>query len=110
MAKCGETAGFLIAAPCKNQSMGKCHRCKKPICDKHTRRYSAESQIMCITCYRKSGARYTEDDDDPYLYGGYYYSDYYERSHYREEWGGSEAFAGDNNFDDGDWEGDFDGS
>ena len=109
MSKCDETAGFLIAAPCKRQAVAKCDQCKKGVCEKHQRKGAMGQKIYCITCYRKSGAKYTEENDDPYLDSGYYYNDYYESSYYQDDWEGSEVILADG-YDDGEWEGDFDGS
>ncbi len=107
--QCQETAGFLISAPCKRKATSKCKRCGKPICDVHGRDLNVRAGKSCISCYRKSGAKYDSDSDDPYLFSGYYYHDYYTYSSYDSDWSDSGgAFV--NNDDDGDWESDFDGS
>ena len=105
MAKCAETAGFLISAPCKQPADGKCQSCRKPVCRRHQRKSAAGDKTFCITCYRRSSDGYG-DTDDPYLYSGIIYTDYYEHSYYRDDWEGSEVFMAD----DTDWEADFDGS
>ena len=111
MSKCAETAGFLISAPCRHQATGKCMSCGKPICERHQRKVAAPGVApKCITCYRKSEARFTEDHDDPYLYTGSLYPDYYQSTHYREDWAGAEAVLLAQEYDSERWEGDFEGS
>lgn len=122
MAKCEEVAGFLISAPCKRQAVHRCQTCNKGICANHGRSVGGSSdptdaRLNCITCHRKSGAKYTQDNDDPYLYSGFFYDDYYDRSYdndwseNRESFDNSNQTEFDDDFgDDGDFENDFDGS
>ena len=105
MAKCAETAGFLISAPCKQIADQKCQACRKPICRRHQRKSAAGQKVLCITCFRKSSDGYG-DTDDPYLYSGIIYTDYNEHSYYQDDWEGSDVFQDD----DTNWEADFDGS
>ena len=129
MAKCEEVAGFLISAPCKRQAQTRCKSCNKGICINHGRPANGSTAAVdpnnpnavplnCISCHRKSGASYTEDNDDPYLYSGFYYNDYYDRSYSNDSWSdnrgafdNSNQMDGNDDFgDDGDFENDFDGS
>lgn len=114
MAKCEETAGFLVSAPCNHKASGKCQSCGKPICPTHSRDATPRAGVNCIACHRRLGAKYEDETDDPYLYSGYLYQGYY--SHHAADdaaatWiAGREAFEEDGQDEDLEWEGDFDGS
>ncbi len=78
MSKCQETAGFLISAACGGSASQRCHRCKKPICERHSRiDPDGGGNWNCIECHRKSGASYGQSNDDPYLYSGSHHPEYY---------------------------------
>ena len=112
MSKCQETAGFLIAAPCTHKASTQCQSCGKPICEIHSRESAVRAGRCCIACHRKSGAKYEERSDDPYLYAGFFYHDYYSTYDSDSQNWDNDRGAFDNNEDDpsDDWESDFDGS
>jgi hypothetical protein len=83
------------------------------VCPKHSRDAAVREGKCCITCHRKFGAKYEEESDDPYLFSGFYYSNYYSTYSYGDQdWSeGRAAFDSDSPDTEGqDWENDFDGS
>lgn len=124
MAKCQETAGFLISAPCKDSSYYRCARCGKPICERHARQSATTDGKVCIACFRKDSPGLTQANDDPYLYSGTHHPEYYAyaagaaavgigAAHAAHQWSGDRsAFNADDQQDwtDGEWENDYDGS
>lgn len=92
MSQCMETAGFLFEHQCRNQAVGQCQKCAKPICKKHT--HSTPQGFQCTTCAKKTiqkAKRARRDyiyDDDPFLYDAYYYDGYgyYGRGYWGSEW------------------------
>ncbi len=124
MAKCQETAGFLISAACSESADFKCGQCGKPICGRHTREGARAPGKVCITCYRQSGAAYGQSNDDPYLYSGIHHPEYYAyaatgtaaglaAASAARDWSEDRgAFAAEDQEDwtDDGWENDYDGS
>ena len=109
MSRCRETAGFLISHPCPHPAAHICTQCSKPICPDHRR------ESLCVSCYRSQPHEGAEND--PYLAGAHYYSDYNDLSSYdaysqRERSSlDSPSSAGDEEEEwDKDWEADFDGT
>jgi len=50
MARCRENAGVLFNHACKNEAVGQCAGCHKPICQTHARNMNGRS--MCVSCVR----------------------------------------------------------
>ena len=82
---CNEKAGFLFSHACDRIPEGRCGRCSKPICSKHTR--DTSDGAVCTSCGKKKRrSRSADYYDDPYYYGHHYYHGY---GYYRSGWGSS---------------------
>ncbi len=130
MSKCQETAGFLISAACGDSATQRCHQCKKPICERHSRiDPNGNANWNCIACHRKSSTSYGQSNDDPYLYSGSHHPEYYTyaaagtvglgaaaAAHASQPWQERSAFNASTDSTDSEdwtdqgWEDDFDGS